>query len=129
MAIADVLAAHPEKDTFDASELQRAIEACRACATACNLCVDFDLATDASAMADCIRTCLDCAAICEVTATVLARPTPSGDAWRALVEACITACRECAEECSSHDHECCSTCAEHCNECVAALESLLAVSS
>lgn len=127
LTITDVLADHPNRDTFDAAELQRAIEACRSCATACELCVDFDLATDPAGMANCIRTCMDCATICAATAAVLSRPTPSGEAWRALVEACITACRECGEECADHDHACCKACASSCRECAEALEQLLTV--
>ncbi len=129
MALADALADHPARDTFDIAELLRAIEACQSCVTLCNVCADSDLSRDASAMRDCIRTCLDCAVICQATATILSRPAPTGDAWAAQVKACVLACRECAIECESHDHECCSSCAAACRECEQALQQLLAVAS
>jgi len=52
----------------------------------------------------------------------------SGDAWLALVNACILSCRECALECSEHDHVCCQSCAEACRNCEQALQQLVAVS-
>lgn len=129
MALADALADHPQRDTFDLHELLRAIEACQACAVQCNLCADSDLARDAGAMRDCIQKCLDCATICQATASVLSRPSPSGDAWAAQVRACILACQECAVECESHDAVCCTSCAEACRECERALQQLMAAAS
>lgn len=129
MAIADVLADHPARDTFDFAELRRAIEACRTCAVMCDLCADSDLTRDPAGMVDCIRRCWDCATICAATAAVLSRPTPSGGAWEAQVRACIAACMECAQECGTHDHECCRNCADACRECQQALQQLIAVAS
>ena len=129
MALADALADHPARDTFDLPELLRAIEACQSCFTMCNLCADSDLARSGHDMADCIRTCTDCATICAATAAVLSRPNPSGDAWAKQVEACIIACRECANECEQHDHTCCRSCAEACRECEQALQQLMAAAA
>lgn len=129
MALADALSDHPSRSTFDLPELLRAIEACQACATACTLCADSDLARDDVAMHGCVRTCLDAATICSATATVLARPTPTGDAWAAQVRACVTACMECAVDCEAHDHACCRNCAEACRACEQALQQLLAAAS
>lgn len=127
MALADALADHPDRETFDLPELLRAIEACQACAIACDVCADSDLARDG--MRQCIRRCLDCSAICRATASVLSRPAPSGDAWMAQIKACVVACMECAQECEDHGHACCQNCAEACRECEQALQQLIAVAS
>lgn len=129
MTLTDALAHHPARDTFDLPELIRAIEACQQCASLCAVCADSDLARDDAGMHGCIRTCLDCSAVCAVTATILSRPTPSGDAWEALVRACIASCRECAVECEKHDHVCCQACAKACRECEQALQQLLAAAA
>jgi len=126
MAFADIIADHPHRETFDLAELNRAVQACMDCMVACTACADSDLARDGSAMADCVRRCMDCADICGVTAKVLARPTPTGDAWERLVSACAVACAECASECSTHEHLCCQECAKACRECEQALQQLLA---
>lgn len=129
MTLADALADHPKRDTFDLPQLLRAIEACQNCATLCHLCADSDLARAGSSMADCIRSCQDCATICAATAAILSRPAPSGKAWERQVQACIVACMECAGECETHDHVCCTSCAAACRECEQALQQLLAVAS
>lgn len=129
MTLADALAHHPARPTFDLPELLRAIEACQQCTTLCTLCADSDLARDTTEMHDCIRHCLDCATIAAATAEILARPTPSGDAWEAQIQACVIACRECAVECESHDHACCQACAAACRECEQALQQLLAAAA
>ena len=129
MALADILADHPQRETFDLVELHRAVQACLTCALSCNACVDSDLSHDPAGMADCIRRCLDCADICLATATVLSRPSPSGQAWARLVATCAAACAECADECSRHDHTCCQACAEACRSCEQACQQLLAAAS
>lgn len=129
MALADILADHPDRATFDFAELHRAIKACLAAVVACNACADSDLARDPAGMRDCIRRCLDCADICDATARVLSRPSPSGQAWAKLVAACAVACAECAEECARHDDSCCRECAAASRECEQACQQLLAAAS
>ena len=129
MTIADALAHHPARTTFDLAELRRAIEAVNACSVQCSLCADSDLARDPAGMADCIRRCLDCADIAGTTARILSRPTPNGHAWRGLVEACALACAECAAACRAHDHPCCQACAAACTEAEQALQQLLAAAT
>lgn len=129
MTLADTLADHPARSTFDFPELMRAIEATRRCSTLCTVCADSELARGATSMHDCIRTCLDCAAVCDATAKVLSRPTPGGDVWQAQVRACILACVECAAQCSQHDHVSCAACAEACRECERALQQLVAAAT
>lgn len=129
MTLTDALADHPARDTFDLPELLRAINACQACAALCNVCADSDLARDPEGMRDCIRHCLDCSTICAATAEILSRPAPTGDAWEAVVKACILACMECAQECGGHDHVSCQSCAAACRECEQALQQLLAAAA
>jgi hypothetical protein len=78
---------------------------------------------------------LDCADLCGATARVLTRnPSGPGDLARALVEACVIACVECADECEKHaaHMEHCRWCAEICRACEqacrAVLESMLVAS-
>ncbi|HET6355427.1 four-helix bundle copper-binding protein [Streptomyces sp.] len=61
----------------------------------------------------CIRTDMDCADICNTTASVLSRRTGyDGNITRAMLKACATACKACADECGSHaDMEHCHLCA------------------
>ncbi len=126
MALADILADHPHKDTFDFVELHRAATAAMECVLACSACADSDLSRDATAMSSCIKSCLDCADICSVTAKILSRPSPTGHAWQKIVAACAAMCAECATECAQHDHVCCQQCAAACRECEQACQQLLA---
>jgi hypothetical protein len=76
----------------------------------------------------CVRTNLDCADVCDATARVLSRHTGyDANISRALLEACIAACRACGDECEQHAsmHEHCRVCAEACRACEAACRELL----
>lgn len=79
-------------------------------------------------LARCIRTDMDCADICRMTAAVLSRRTAyDADVTRALLRACAAACRACADECAAHagTHDHCRICAEVCRRCELACEDLL----
>ncbi|WP_460960904.1 four-helix bundle copper-binding protein [Parasphingorhabdus pacifica] len=73
----------------------------------------------------CIRSDLDCADICEVTARVLSRHT---NITRAQLQACIQACESCGDECARHAamHAHCRICAEECRRRAETCRSLLA---
>lgn len=129
MALADTLADHPDKATFDLAELNRAATAAMECSLIASACADSDLARGASAMADCIRLCIDTSDICATTARILSRPSPTGHAWEKLVVACATQCHECAQECAKHDHICCRQCADACRACEQACQQLLAAAN
>jgi hypothetical protein len=82
-------------------------------------------------MRQCVRTCLDCADICDMTMRVATRRTGSNErVLREALRLCVTTCELCAEECERHDNDHCRRCAEMCRECArdcsAALESLSA---
>ena len=79
-------------------------------------------------MRQCIRTCLDCADICESTTHVLSRHTGyDANLTRAMLQACIQACSSCANECGQHAamHEHCRICAETCRVCEKACRDTL----
>jgi hypothetical protein len=118
-------------DTGLGAEVRAAcIDACIECAQTCTACADACLAEDMVAdLRRCIRTDLDCADICEATGRVLSRQTAYDPSiTRAIVEACLTACRACGEECRGHAemHEHCRVCADQCERCAEACEAVLA---
>lgn len=103
------------------------INALAECQQACLTCADACLAEDDPKMlAQCIRSDLDCAALCGSALAVASRLVGEhGDVFKAAVEACRTACKACAEECEKHDHDHCTACAEACRACEKACEAAL----
>ena len=62
--------------------------------------------------------CLDCADVCDASASLGLRRTGSNEAvLKELLEFCARVCDACAAECESHDHEHCKLCAQMCREC------------
>ena len=134
-SVGPILAAHPRAG--DTATLARAVDATAACVAACTACADACLSEHKDQMlARCIRLNLDCADLCAATTRVLTRnPSGPGDLARALLEACVIACVECADECQkhgAHGMEHCRLCAETCRACEKAcrlvLESMLVAS-
>lgn len=129
-AIGQMLATHPHPSDLKGAEFVHCVEACVICATTCTACADACLAEEmVMELAQCIRTNLDCADICQVTGQILVRQTEPD--WRLLyhqVEACQAACRTCAAICEQHAemHEHCRVCAEACRQCEQACDKLLA---
>lgn len=124
MSLSTMIESHPQDLRVD--ELTAALEALVDCAAHCRACADACLAgDDVAAMARCIRSDLDCAAICDATAEVIAQPADSGAPWRKQLEVCIEMCGVCAEECGSHDHAHCQECADACRRCAEACQALL----
>jgi hypothetical protein len=126
----EMLASYP-KDLggIDAAMLQRSIESCYECAQACTACADACLSEEAVAeLTTYIRSNLDCADVCSTTGRVLSRHTGyDANLTRAMLEACVVACRTCADACGQHtemDH--CRVCADVCRRCQSACEELLA---
>ena len=104
--------AHQEnKQLLDA--LHACIAACDHCATAC---LEEENVKD---MAACIKSDLDCADICALTARLIARGSAHG---KHLLKECIEVCEACAAECEKHaDHmDHCRECAEACRRCAEA---------
>ena len=110
--------------------LARAIEALEDCANTCTQCADACLSEpddQLPMMRRCIRTDLDCADLCATTGRILSRHTGyDANLTRAVLQACIQACKTCADECEQHDHAHCHACAAECRRCQHACETLLA---
>jgi hypothetical protein len=126
-----MLDTYPRDFALDSDVLARCIDECHACAETCTLCADDCLGEPGVAeLVKCIRLDLDCADICTATGRVIARQTEyDADVTRAILEACVRACRVCGDECERHasHHEHCRICAEACRRCEQACRELLAV--
>ena len=128
---ADMIRTHPQSASgLDVDALAAAIEACFDCAQTCTACADACLGEDMVAeLRHCVRTDLDCAAVCLATGQVLSRRTGHAtEVLRGLLETCIALCRACGDECREHAsmHEHCRVCADACDRCATACEALLA---
>jgi hypothetical protein len=130
-AVAEMLRTYP-KDLggVDQQKLSDCIEACLDCAQTCTACADACLSEDMVAeLTTCIRTCTDCSDVCDTTFRVLSRHTGyDANLTRAVLEACVAACKACGDECAQHAsmHEHCRVCSETCRRCEAACRELLA---
>jgi hypothetical protein len=128
-----MLERYPKSINMDRAELAAVIDILNACAQACTACADACLSEDAVAeLTKCVRTNLDCADICTATARVLSRHTGyDANLSRAMLEACVVACRTCGDECADHAgmHEHCRVCAEACRAGEQACRALLATMS
>jgi hypothetical protein len=98
--------------TLIAERNRHILDALVGCVEACNAC-NYWCNEGAEGMGECGRLCVDCAAICDLTHTLLARDSR----WAAPVAAIgaqISA--ECAAECGKHDDEYCRQCVQACRE-------------
>jgi hypothetical protein len=86
-----------------------------ACATLCSICYSACLREeDVKMLSRCIRLDLECAEICQLSASFFARE--SGNTVK-LLTLCADICLQCAEECEKHAHEHCKKCAIVCRTC------------
>ena len=125
-----MLDAYPRDFNVDRPVLVRCIEACVECAEACTQCADDCLSEPSvQELVKCIRLNLDCADVCSTTGRVVSRQTEyDANVTRAVLQACIAACRSCGYECERHgEHgmEHCKVCAAECRRCEQACEQLL----
>ncbi|NTV11536.1 MAG: four-helix bundle copper-binding protein [Zoogloea sp.] len=96
-------------------DFRSCVEACDACAAACSHCAVACLAEpDPKPMARCIALDLDCADICRLASTAMAR---NSDYVDTLCVVCADICDACAQECSRHPMEHCRQCADMCKRC------------
>ena len=116
-----IFATHPAPASDAGDEAFALVAAASECAAVCTACADACLEEDdPAALRACIRTDLDCADLCAVTARLISRPgTQDGDTLRGQLDACAAACRACAAECDRHagSMEHCRVCAEACRAC------------
>jgi hypothetical protein len=86
-----------------------------ACAATCNSCMHDCLhEKDVKHMTACIELDMDCAAICNLTASFLSRESTFA---KHILPLCHDVCIACAEECEKHHHEHCKRCAAICRQC------------
>lgn len=94
---------------------QSCIEACMDCIAACKHCASSCLREkDVTAMATCIRTDLECAAMCEAAVTLMSMDSAFAHEACRL---CADICNACAEECEKHPMDHCKKCAAACRYC------------
>lgn len=94
--------------------LNNCIAECNHCTTAC---LDEQ---DVNMLAKCIKLDIDCAAICTLTASLIARGSDHG---KHMLKECAEVCNACAKECEKHSHmDHCKACAEACMKCAAACQ-------
>lgn len=93
------------------------------CAAECNHCATACLdEQDVKMLARCIKLDIDCADICSLTASLIARGSEHGEH---LLKECAEICNACADECEKHNHmEHCKRCAEACRTCAEECSSM-----
>lgn len=100
------------------------IDACYRCADACDHCSVACLSEDnVKEMERCIRLDMDCAAVCRLTAEVMARES---ECHILVCRLCEKICTACAEESGKHQHEHCQNCAQQCRECAQLCQQMAA---
>ena len=98
------------------------LRACNECAAACLQCATACLKEDDSTpMVRCISLDLECADICRLAASSIAR---SAEHVLAVCTLCATACETCGTECAKHEMEHCKHCAETCKACADACRAM-----
>lgn len=91
------------------------------CAVECNHCTSACLEEqDVKMLAKCIKIEIDCAEICRLATSFLARGSEHADH---ILKECAEICEACAKECEKHTHmEHCKKCAEVCHKCAEACQ-------
>lgn len=101
------------------------IEACNSCAVACNHCAASCLhEQDVKTMARCIALDMDCAQICALAASAMARGSEHATALCVL---CADICKSCGDECGKHKMQHCQECAKACLRCADECRKMAAV--
>jgi hypothetical protein len=98
---------------------QELLNALNNCATECNHCATACLdEQDVKMLTKCIKLDIDCADICKLTASLVARGSEHGNH---ILKECAEICEACAKECEKHSQmEHCRRCAEACRTCAEA---------
>ena len=99
---------------------QKLIKVLQDCANECNHCTTACLdEPNVKALINCIKLDIDCAEICRLTISLLARGSEHG---KHLLKECAEVCDVCAAECEkhAHHHDHCKKCAEACRTCAEA---------
>ena len=97
------------------AQFETCIEACNTCADACGHCATSSLQeANPKAMARCIALDIDCAELCRLAASYMAR---GSELSPAICQMCADVCDACGAECRKHEMEHCRECAEVCRRC------------
>lgn len=91
------------------------------CASECNHCTIACLdEQNVKMLTKCIKLNLDCAEICKLAVSFLARGSEHSEH---ILKECAELCEACAKECEMHnDLEHCKVCAEECRKCAEACQ-------
>ena len=96
--------------------------ACNECAAACLECASACLKEDdPKAMVRCNELDVECADVCRLAATSIAR---GDDHMKAVCSLCAQVCKTCATECAKHAMQHCQHCAQACQRCADACASM-----
>lgn len=96
-------------------QFESCIDACNTCADACDHCAVSCLQEqDPKPMARCVALDMDCAQICRLAASYMAR---GSEFAIALCQACAEVCDACGDECQKHQMQHCQDCAQACRRC------------
>jgi len=102
--------------------IQECVDACVACALACERCTTVCLMDqDVQGLTRCIHLTRDCANVCALTAKFL---THNSDFAQAICELCVEVCVACRDECARHDQEVIKRCADTCHRAAEKCEKL-----
>ena len=105
----------PMEELMATQQFQSCIDACYACAAACDHCAASCLQEDdVKMMARCIALDMDCAQICRMAASLMARGSSFAGA---LCKVCADVCQACGDECAKHQAAHCQECAQACHRC------------
>lgn len=97
------------------SHFKSCIDACYACAAACDHCSIACLQEDdVKMMSRCIALDMDCAQICRLAAACMAR---GSEFAKTICTLCAEICQACGDECAKHQAEHCQECARACHHC------------
>ncbi len=107
-------------------KFQDCIDACIACAVACQCCATECLReNDVAMLLHCVELDRQCAIVCAATAELL---SIGGSHATHLCAECAEICRDCAQECEKHAHmEHCKHCADACRRCAEECEKMTSV--
>lgn len=107
-------------------EMQKCIQNCTICHQICSQMITHCLKQGGlHASPEHIKTLMDCAEICEISANFMIR---NSDLHYATCKACSAACFACAESCEQfgRQDEMMKTCAEICRQCAESCEKMAA---
>lgn len=104
-------------------KMERCIDECHECAKSCHESMPHCLELGGEhASGDHVGLLADCAAVCEVTASIMAH---GGPLMQSAARLCAEACRLCQESCEQFpDDEMMRECAEACRRCAEACEAM-----